>query len=231
MEYNSSIYFAHHLGLGDAIVCAPMIATTAKLYPRTEIIVPCKAENEESVKSFYSAFENITTTITDVHRIANDANKQKDVIRIGIYGEKYPGIISWNEYFFWQYSRIQDLPVKSFFDSRFDYCPLQKASEKVEQLPVPKGDYIIIQHDGLGRAIKIDENGITSKGQKILTYHSGSILGWADLLANAKEIHCFDSAFLHLSEALNTTGKLFYHFYAAPSSWNYRFRKDWIILR
>ena len=39
-----------------------------------------------------------------------------------------------------------------------------------------------------------------------------SLIDWADVIKNAKEIHCIDSSIIHLADSLDlTTEKLYYH--------------------
>lgn len=198
-----------HLGLGDAIIMAPYIAI---LSTHEEVVIPAYEHNLESVKSFFVNHPNVKI-------IPNDTDVEWD-ISLGSYGDlkqnKGENFIDW----FYRglgKSREHYLP----------HCPLLEASKKVEQPSVPS-DYIFV-HDDVSRGFEITK--IDTDLDIIKSVKDGSILRYANLIKNAKDIHVIDSAFFHLCEVLPTTGKLFYHQYARPySTDNYKFIKDWEVI-
>lgn len=59
-----------------------------------------------------------------------------------------------------------------------------------------------------------------------------TIFEFVPILSNAPEIHCIDSAFMHLAESIPTKGKLFHHLYARNSGVYHQVkkRKNWHVL-
>jgi hypothetical protein len=203
---------AIHLGLGDTIVCAPIIAKLAESHK--EIIVPCWRHNLASVESFFVDLPNVIVKVITNHSELFDYE-----YRLGCYGDsqKKEGE-SFVDWFYRQAGMSQE--------ERLKYCPLLKASRHAYQYEVFEEEYIFI-HDDKKRGYNISLN---DKGCVKPTQISKSILGYAHLIKTAKEIHCIDSSFLHLSEALPTSGKLFYHKYARDYSETYNFIKDWKVI-
>lgn len=204
-----------HLGAGDAIICAPIIAKLAA--ENDEVIIPSWAHNVESVQSFFVNYPNVKIqVVTDGHLHGfEDAE-----IELG------------------HYSAIRKLPDESFVqwffrqagmteEERWKWCPINDMPW-IEAFEDEKMEPFIFIHDDPERGFIIKHK----EGKNILfPRKEGDILKWVKYLMHADEIHCIDSSFLHLAEAVPTKGKLFYHQYARPNSTdNYKFRKKWTIL-
>ena len=56
------------------------------------------------------------------------------------------------------------------------------------------------------------------------------ITDWTGVMACAEEIHCIDSAPMHLVESVPTCGKLFFHRYARKATTHATLRKNWEVL-
>lgn len=214
---------AIHLGLGDAIVCAPIIAKLAQDNEAVEI--PCWKHNEVSVKSFFVNYPNV--------KVLSFENETDYNIWIGTF--------DLTDKMFGYYSRFSKLPTEDFVQwfyrqANFDinekqkYCPIYEASKQFDS---PKHTHIFV-HDDIERIFKIDMmrvNGNSFGATSPVFIKWQSILINANWLINASEIHCIDSCFLHLSECLPTKGKLFYHKYARPDSPDYKYlKKEWTVL-
>lgn len=186
-----------HLGLGDAIVCAPIAMKYA-----SRGYVMATAGNFISVDSIFSA------TDVGVH-VVKDAYPVEDaILNLGHYGIKRAEGESFDRWFFRQAGmNIKDRSL----------CPITNYHWRgVEQYPIPgnPGEYIFI-HEDTGRGFYIDHNKIWGRIDKITPYKTdGSILSYCEILINAAEVHVIDSAFLHLADRLPCTGKLFWHRYS-----------------
>lgn len=213
---------AWHLGLGDAIICAPIIVWLAGQYD--EITVPCYAHNFISVQSFFALHDNIKVEV-----IADDTKLYNYDIRLGQYNKELP-LLPTESFDQWFY-RQAGLDMQE----RDKHCPLQKAVENVEQLTGVIVDYIF-KHDDHERGFVIDYNKMPDNDDVVLPMDTPgtSILRYAETIQWATEIHCIDSSFIHLCDALQTTGKLFWHQYArryeSPLH-DIKFRKNWTILK
>lgn len=185
-----------HLGLGDAIICAPI--AMKYLYQNGGYVMSL-SENFLSVDSFFA------NSPIGVH-IVKDAYPVKEALDLGHYGEKRLEGESFDRWFY----RQAGMPIEDR-----TYCPITNGVYKrTEQLPVPKEDFIFVHTDGK-RGYNVDGQRIEGNlFQYFPTRTDKSILAYADILIEAKEIHVIDSCFLHLADRLPTKGKLFWHRYA-----------------
>lgn len=212
-----------HIGLGDYIALTPLIL---KIADGGEAIVPCWKHNMVSVKSFFINHPNIHLLEVENEAQINDFYTKHGVIRMGVYNPSIPPLEN-EDYITWIH-RQMGLSEIVYDDT------LGTTSKEVRQNSFYKwdNDKVFMHHDR-SRSFIIDmaKYGInlTTAGTPDKT--NGSILSYADILKEAKEIHVIDSSFLHLAEALPTTGKLFFHKYARDGGGlsNYKFRKQWTI--
>lgn len=218
------------MGLGDAIICAPIIAKHAAENPNETIWVPAWVHNHESVKSFFVNYPNVSLILFHNEQdYIREFVSQAD-IKLGFYNPELPQLRGEN-FIMWFYRQAQMTQA-----DRWKWCPIQDAAELIVQIPsFFNGNHIFMHHDAKRRFI-IDYayGGIINSFKKnvgifhVEDYAAPSILGYVKMINQANEIHCIDSSFIHLAEALETTGKLFYHQYARPNSTdNYQFRKPW----
>lgn len=210
---------AIHLGLGDAIVCAAIIA---KLASENEVVeIPCWKHNEVSVKSFFVNYPNVVIepfkTVEDYNHWALDAD-----LKLGHYGN-LPQLP--NEDFVQWFYRQAGMDI----EEKEKWCPILEASKKCFEFELCGTGWDLIHDDEL-RGFKINDKNIHSP-TRFGNDKSKPILTFATDIGNAETIHCIDSSFLHLVECLPTTGKLFYHKYARPDSPDYKYlKKEWTIL-
>lgn len=213
-----------NLGLGDAIICAPIIARLATEH--NEVYIPSWHSNIQSVESLFVNYPNVKVRPfcgnPDAYRENWMGNGD---LKLGHENKNMPQLPdeSFVQWFFRQAGMTEE--------ERWKWCPIQKAAESVEQY---EGAYepfsqMIFVHEDQARGFVT--KGTMNKGVWPALNSGRSILAHVKALAECKQIHCIDSSFLHLAEAVETTGKLFYHQYARPNSTdNYKFRKQWTIL-
>lgn len=213
-----SINIIWHLGLGDAIVCAPIVAKLATNL-KVDINVPCWEHNLTSVKSFFIHFDKV-----NVYPIKEEKemylNNGGTEFKLGYYNTEDPQLPN-EDFIQWFYRQAgMDLSDKA------KYCPLQKAAKEVEQ----HGSMPNLIHDDHNRGFIIKD----VQGWRI--YHDPqeldlSILAWTKNLETMSDIHCIDSSFLHLAESFPTNAKLHYHKYARHGSTDYKsLTKNWEII-
>ena len=205
-------FLAWHLGLGDAIICAGLVSRLAK---DQTIIVPCYEHNYVSVKSFFNGLNVLIETVKSDRDVIELVNKY-DAIRLGYFRNQ-----NMNTDFVTQFYNDAEID----YEERYDSCPLLEASHDVGQVEGSKKT--LVCNSSSGGVYKI--NGISK--EYMIPYSVGSILAWRQAITNADEIHCIDSAMLHLVEQLaGPKTKLFYHKYARPNSPNFNFKNNWNVL-
>lgn len=212
------IFIAMHLGLGDAIACAPIVAKLAQ--ENDGVVVPCFHHNKNSVKSLFVDYPNVTVrSDTDRGTVMGTC----DTIRLGHYNKDLPQLPD-EDFVQWFYRQAgMDIADKE------KYCPIKKAAERFIVKNTDEFTDSIFVHECVRRGFKINkEGGIRPYfDPKENTY---SILVHAVSLCSAKEVHCIDSSFLHLAEALDVKGKKVYHKYARPDSTDFKYIKGWEVL-
>ena len=214
------IFVAWHLGLGDAIACAAIVAKLAE--SNEEVIVPCFDHNEVSVKSFFVNIPNVTVLPEkDKGKLIGSYN----MLKLGFYNNEIPKLqeedfVEW----FYRQSGV-DISEKE------TYCPIIKACESVKQIvPIGAREIECFVHDDVSRGFEIDMKKVKEGHYFKPVNHSKSILQYSKSIIDTKEVHCIDSSFLHLAEALKVPGKKVYHKYARPESTDYNYLKGWEVL-
>ncbi len=227
-----------HLGLGDCILVSGAAVELAKRHG--QLRVPAYEQYLESVKSFYVNHPEIEVYPVDNPEGSNWGSPPiecfkviGDAIACGIYGPKVDDIsLSWPETFYRQ------LGVD--YAHRWDSCPLQKAWQHTGPQVLQTPQYFV--HDDPDRGYVITKLiPTTPKACFRPMFNKGSILRYVYALAQSHEVHVIDSCFLHLTESVDTFGKLFFHRYArcpAPRvsggvrtiQHDYPTRKTWLII-
>lgn len=212
----------YHLGLGDAIACAAIIAKLAKENDVVEI--PCWEHNLVSVQSFYVNHKNVKIQCFDAWECSNDVLEwgQDADLFLGFYNRLHDQ--RENEDFVQWFYRQAGMTL----EDKAKHCPLKEACNNIT--PYIKPGCTLIYHDDEERGFKIKNK----KPYSITLYDGGySILSNYLIFEWASEIHCIDSSVIHLAEALDTNAKtkLFYHKYARPNSTDYKYlQKKWEVI-
>lgn len=215
-----------NMGLGDAIACAAIVA---KLAQKDEVTIPCWTHNEVSVRSFFINYPQVK-----VLPMSNDLwLQEKSAIRI-IPDHRTVVIGNYNKAV--QQGKDEDF-VQWFYrqagmtmEDKERYCPIWNACKDYTFNEAGYTNRIFV-HDDIDRGFNIHDP--EKRIQTILVRPKKlgySILFYADNLVKSEEIHCIDSSFLHLAEALNVKGKKFYHKYARPNSTDFKYIKGWEVI-
>lgn len=214
-------FLAWHLGLGDAIAFADLAVRIADGEP---LLVPVLFHNEDSVESLFIDHPNINFGFFDsgasFDKFVQDTDYE--LIRLG----HYSGIprTECEDMIEWIYRTAGINPV-----TRWEDDVVFKASKSVRRRTI--GTALSWYHEDTDRGFVIDRSRVPGGCHQSFGNNGESILRYVWLIRSALRIDCIDSAFLHLVEQLQPTGKLFYHKYARPNSEAYRtLRHQWTVL-
>jgi hypothetical protein len=217
----------YHLGLGDAIATAAIIGKLSRQYENVEI--PCWEHNLRTVQTIFHKLPNVVIKSFNTEREALDWGEDADM-KLGHYNKWIPKLND-EDFIQWFYRQAHfDISEKD------KYCPILDASKNIfNNYGLLIKDYSVI-HQDLERGFEIKVDNVNFQPFCISKKYSGtygevSILNYAKIIENAKEIHCIDSSVLHLVECLPTKAKLFYHKYARPNSTDYKYlTKNWEVI-
>jgi hypothetical protein len=231
---SSSLYLCHHFGLGDHIVCFSIV----KHYTQKtdSVFVFAKRSNILSAKFLYLELPSVTV-IPAEHDVeaseyctANNVNCFK--IGFNLLPQYQSQGLTWPEAFYKQcdipyFKRWEDFSIK-----RNPEC-----EEKMFRFKNPINEKYALIHSFSSNG----ENGIDysqvnpSLKQVEVTKEkigSQSIFDYIKLILEADEIHCIDSAFIHLVDSFKLNNKLFYHknYKYRGNTSEYPLQNDWTII-
>jgi hypothetical protein len=214
-----------HLGLGDAIICSALAVRLSEEHGGLR--VPCWEKNLESVKSIFVNHPEIEVYVVESNSDWEQYKDNPDYICLGHHSkEGMHGAFFFNAWFYRQCGYFFEDTVKN-------YCPLNEAIKKVGQHPVPAQEFLFV-HDDKDRGFNITGARFVDNYVLRPNFENISILRYANWIKEAKEIHCIDSAFIHLADRIVTQKddqyKLFYHKYVRPGSEKIFFIHNWITM-
>lgn len=221
-----TIYIHHHLGLGDHIICNGLVRYLSKQY---NIKLFCKYQNIINIQTMYMDDTNIVlipiSNDTDAEQIYSSIkNKHNNIyIRLGIALNKnisYLDLLSWDEFF---YSKL-NLP----YEYSWNYFQYNKSHN---QNPIPKEPFLFICNKGSDNIDGIDYRKINMNLKHIYSNY-GNFFDNIDLITDASEIHCINSAYIHLIDRIHTnSSNLYFHknFIYKPYS-EFKLKKKWIVI-
>lgn len=215
------IFIALHMGLGDAIACAAIVAKLAQ--SGEDIIVPCWEHNKTSVKSLFVNLENVqVVTDKEIGSIEGFGIKK---LNLGVYNKDLPQLPE-EDFVEWFYRG-----AGMTLEDKEEFCPIKEAVKSIEQLKIRRSKPVLnFLHEDKKRKFIINREGIAFDRTFEPINVTESILKYAEIMENCEMIHCIDSSFLHLSEALSVPGKKVYHKDARPGSTDYKYLKGWEVL-
>lgn len=215
------IYIHHHLGLGDHIICNGLIRFLANT---STVGLFCKPHNKQSVQCMYSDSKNISVIEVNNDLDAENLGKIKSqYIRLGIaFNNNIPIQMSWDEAFYYQLG----IPYTYSWE-------LFKFNKEKKQNQIPNKQYAFLCNKGSDGIDGIDYSKINTSLDLVFS-NSGNFFENIDLIEGASEIHCINSAFIHLIDRLdsiNINTKLYYHknFKLKPFS-DFTLKKHWIVI-
>lgn len=220
-----SILLHHHLGLGDHIICNGLVhALIEKLRIKT-LFLMTKSRNTTTVGSLYMEHPNIILVeLPESHEdqedlFASEWAKANNIplLRTAVTNQKDE---PFDSKFYIQFG----LDPKTSWD-RFTLPSNQESSQaKFKQLIRHKNYCLIANTGSIG---KFDLDVCTNlPTYEIDPYLFPSLLDWTEIIRHATEIHCIDSAVIHLVDRINTTAEtLTYHDIGRGST--FQLRKNW----
>lgn len=206
----SHLYLDWNLGLGDAIICNGLVRELAK--HNDFIALPCKKHNLLSVRHMFSDLDNVR--IFGEHPPTSMMN-----LSIGLNHPRW-GTVEPFDRAFYEFAGVDfNCRWSSFHVPPTRYIP-----------PRVGGDTLVFNWSSHGEHTLRDVNRAEVFWPS--PDFTPTIFEWTAIISAADEIHCVDSAPLHLVESVPTRGKLFFHRYARPATINVHatLRKPWILL-
>ena len=192
MEKFKELVLHHHLGLGDHIICNGMVYGLIEKYDVEQLYLMVKDVNLPTVNKLYEDSDIVIPVSIPYETYEKEqqfvAEYRSDIPHLDII---YTG--GGSEFFDIEFYGMADIE----FQDRWDKFKMPK--ECLVHCQGSPGPYNLDITTDL--PIYYVESGLTD-----------TILNWADVIKNAKEIHCIDSSIIHLADSLDlTTEKLYYH--------------------
>jgi hypothetical protein len=211
----SRIFLDWNTGLGDAIICNGLVRELAKVHEG--IVLPCKERNLASVRHMFSDLPNVR--VLDPMEWDAAVARRGHIVRIGIHHGSWGKVEPFDKAFY----EFAGVP----FDCRWSSFKVPEGSN-IAAIPAPAQPFMLVCDQGSSGKYQIvsDVGGLHRVTFGAWTRH---ITDWMPVIAAAQEIHCIDSAPLHLVESVPTRGKLFFHRYARQATINVHatLRKPW----
>lgn len=224
--FRKDIYLHTHLGLGDHLITNGLIRYFT--IRKRKVFLFVKHQNVRNVEFMYSDIQNLV--IIPV----NDDNEvrlhTKYALRIGHENllkmmKQYD--CSWDESFYLQ------LGLK--FQLRWDlfHVPRDFYAENVlyQKLNPDNRKFVLIHNIDSQGVDRINYSFVKSELLIIFVTYSNTIFDYCSLIENAEEIHCIDSAFIHLVDSIENRAKLFFHYkYKTRTTSLPTFRSNWNLI-
>ena len=198
-----------HLGVGDAVICNGLVRELAK---ERSLILPAHSWNLLAIQSLFSDLENVAILPAETEtEFSGEVIGMKHVVCADSSG-------SFDEHFY----RKVNIPWECRYSS------FKIPAETVQGNP--PDEPFVLSHGSCSDGRRLNEERF-GPGPRIRVEERKEIPigGWVKMIAQASEIHCVDSALIHLVESVPSRGTLFFHAYAR-GHWNFALRKEWIIV-
>jgi hypothetical protein len=234
MRHHLCIY--HHLGMGDHIICGPIVRERAAHYDL--VVVLAKYHNVPSVTHLFADLPNVAVrAVVDDEEANNFTNVvwKGEVMRLGYHGGAFKGAIFDQEFY---------RQAKLSFDLRWSGWKIKRNPDEelaVEKLMLEQcaGEMGAFVHEDKARGMAIDYEkhvdsffmwtGIAEPVRR----GTPNIFGYIGVIQKAEQIHCINSSFALLIDSIDLprNPKLFLHEYARPGGEIPTFRKEWTRLK
>ena len=209
-------YLYPHIGLGDLIICNGLIRACCKKFDK--ITTFCKPWDATSVKFMFRDVSNLEILELDdpgARKVVESQPLEQQVI-LGLHGpnpirpKSFETGSTFDELFYQQVGLDFNKRWSEFYVER----DVKKEKEFFNTLNLTEGEYIFV-HDDHSRGFRISDDRIVNKNLKVFRPSkelTDNVFDYCYLIENAKEIHCMDSTFKHITDSLNPSAeKLFYH--------------------
>lgn len=225
----NNLFLMTHIGLGDAIIQNGLIRELALQHDK--ILLTCYSHNVPSITAMFSDLPNLTlcpiideNSIRDFEKLFQNKEGYK-ILRLGVYsGEAHVAPETFDQTFYRQ-AGVE-------FSKRWDAFKAPVIEPCVWPYEYKLESQYALICDSPDRDFNIDLKRLQDKSLIYLNLFRGeSLLGFQDLMKNATELHCINSAPAILADSITTNGKLFMHRYARPYTPydNFKLRKKWTV--
>lgn len=214
-----NIMIYHHLGLGDHFICNGLVRYFYESTKPARLYLPVKNPYFITVSRMYADLPAV---------IPVPVNKDKDVMKL-------PHVSLSDRVIQIGFSKARLDFDLSFYDTtgvpfsvRWDYFKAVRDGGREKRLEemagVKDGDrFILINNVGSPGRFRVKIH--SDLRQIVVSPLTDWLLDWCSLAAKAEEVHCIDSAFIHLAQTLNVKRGVFHNI--RPTTTRFVLRKDW----
>ena len=214
MEKYKELVLHHNMGLGDHILCNGMVYGLIEKYDVEQLYLMVKDVNLPTVNKLYEDSDIVIPVSVPYENYLQEqqfvANYRSDIPHLDII---YTG--GRESYFDNEFYNLAGIDLQARWD-KFKMPTDDSASKEFFNKFIKDKEYCLVHRQGSPRSYDLDiktdlpiyyvESGLTE-----------TILDWADVIKNAKEIHCIDSSIIHLVDSLELSAeKLYYHDVGRP---------------
>ena len=211
----------HHLGLGDHIICNGLVN---QISIHQKIYLICKLQYYKNIKYLYKDNKNVkviplTNFMTRSIKSEKKFSKLLSfflVAKINYIGFKQEVGDYFDELFYKQ----------AGIDFQHRYTSFYVPDDSENMVNIPKSKFRLIhQESSLGNySLNIESNDLINV---FVSKNLGrNIFSYINLIKNAVEIHCVDSAFIHLVDSYKLSNKLFFHD-VRKDKYKFHFNNQW----
>lgn len=220
----NKILVHHHLGLGDHIICNGLINYLSR---SKKIYLICKLQLYKNVNYLYSQNKNVVV-VPLTKFMYKSMKSEKRFSRI------YSKLLRTNILYL-GFSQQKG----EYFDELFYKQAAVDFSNRYESFYVPENPTNMIEIPGVKfrlvhRESSIQNYNLKIKSDDLLTIFATKELGknmfsYIDLIRKATEIHCVDSAFIHLVDSFELNSSLYFH-NIRKGDYRFNFKNNWNVI-
>ena len=220
----NKILVHHHLGLGDHIICNGLINYLSK---SKKIYLICKIQYYKNINYLYSQNKNVVVVpLTKFMYKSTKSEKRFSRIYSNLLRSKilYLGFNQQKgEYFdelFYKHAAVD-------FSNRYDSFHVPENS--VNMIEKPDVEFRLVHRES-----SIKNYNLKIKSDDLLTIFvtrelGKNIFSYIDLIRSATEIHCVDSAFIHLVDSFGLSSNLYFH-NIRKDDYRFNFKNNWKVI-
>lgn len=217
-----------HLGLGDNLVCLPLMRELSARSPNTRFYYVCLPRCYQSLAWMFQDLNNVFLFAVDSGREARQLASFLNASYLPI-GIENVDIKRFDEFFYKQHQ----IP----FEKRWANCavpPGPRSDALYEQLNPTHEPYILVCNSESG-LVSYDLKIVNSLNKKVITVYpaTNNIFDWTKLALLADEIHTIDTSFVHFVENLfcQKPHKQFFYHLARKSPTEFTRRLPWKVIQ
>jgi len=214
-----NIMIYHHLGLGDHFICNGLVRYLYESIEPARLFLPVKKQYFITVSRMFGDLPGIIPLAvkkdSEVERLPQNSLCDR-VIRVGFSKVRRDFDVSFYD--------TTGVP----FPARWDYFKVARdvgREKRLEEIAgVKDGDrFILINNAGSPGKFNLKTHSDLLK--VVVSPLSDCLLDWCSLAEKAEEVHCIDSAFIHLAQTLNVKRGVFHNI--RPTTTKFVLREDW----